>query len=95
MSSSIASSEPALNQTRLGDIPKLTDANCNKWKDSMILILSARRAYAMVTGEDPELQRLEFDLDDNYDDWKAKESEATSIITLSCSPEVWHSMQGI
>jgi hypothetical protein len=54
----------------------------------MILILSAMRAYAIVTGEDPEPQPLDFDHDDNYDDWKAKEAEAASIIRLSCSLEV-------
>jgi hypothetical protein len=46
----------------------------------MILILSAMRAYVNLTGEDPELQTLDFDHDDNDDDWKVKEAEATSII---------------
>jgi hypothetical protein len=61
----------------------------------MILILSAMRAYAIITGEDPEPQPVEVDHDDNYDDWKAKEAEAASIIRLSCSPEVWGSVKGI
>jgi len=42
----------------------------------MILILSSMRAYAIVTGDDPEPQPLDFDHDDNYDDWKANEAEA-------------------
>ena len=71
-----------------GDIPKLTHANYDKWKDDMILILSAMGAYAIVTGDDPEPQPHHFNHDDNYDDWKAKEAEAASMIRLSCSPEV-------
>jgi len=54
----------------------------------MIPILSAMREYAIVTGEDTELQPLDLHHDDNYDDWKTKEAEAASIIRLSCSPEV-------
>jgi len=61
----------------------------------MILILSAMRAYAIITGEDPEPQPLDFNHDDNYDDWKAKEAEAASIIRLSCSPEVQRIVKGI
>jgi len=53
------------------------------------------RAYAIVTGDDPELQPLDFDHDDNYDDWKAKEAEAASIIRLSCSPEVRRIIKGM
>jgi len=61
----------------------------------MILILSAMKAYAIVTGEDPEPQPLDFDHDDNYDDWKAKEAEAASIIRLSSSSEVRRFVKGI
>ena len=61
----------------------------------MILILSAMRAHAIVTGEDPEPQPLDFNHDDNHDDGKAKEAEAVSIIRLSCSPEVWRIVKGI
>jgi hypothetical protein len=61
----------------------------------MIPVLSAMRAYAIVTGDDPEPQLLDLDHDDNYDDWKAKEAEATSIIRLSCSPEVRRIVKGI
>jgi len=88
MSSSITSSDSALNTTRWGDIPKLTQANYNKWKDIMILIQSTMRAYAIVTGDDPEPQPLDFNQDNSYDDWKAKEAEAASMIRLSCSPKV-------
>jgi len=84
----MSSSKSALNKTRWGDIPKLTHDNYNEWKDDMILILSAMGAYVIVTGEDPEPQPLDFDHDDNYHDWKAKEAEAASIIRLSCSPDV-------
>ena len=61
----------------------------------MILILSAMRAYPIVTGEDPELQPVDFDHDDNYDDWKAKQVEAASMIRLSCYPEVRCIVKGI
>jgi hypothetical protein len=42
----------------------------------------------MVNGDNPEPQTLDFDHDDNYDDSKAMEAEATSMIRLSCSPKV-------
>jgi len=61
----------------------------------MRLILSSMRAYAIVTREDPELQPLDFDHDDNYDDWKAKEAQAASIFRRSCSPEVRRIVKGI
>jgi len=61
----------------------------------MILILSAIKAYAIMTGEDPEPQPLDFDHDDNYDDWKTQEAEAASIIRLSCSSEVQRIVNGI
>jgi len=91
----MTSSEPAFNKTRWGDIPKLTHDNYDEWKDDMTLILSATKAYAIVTGEDPEPQPLDFDHDDNYDDWKAKEAEAASMIRLSCSSEVRRIIKGI
>jgi len=53
------------------------------------------RAYAIVTGDDPELQPLDFDHDDNYDDWKAKEADATCMIRLSCSPAVQCIIKGM
>jgi hypothetical protein len=64
----MTSSETAFNKTKWGDILKLTHANYDEWKDDMILILSAMRAYAIVTRQDPEPQPLDFDHDDNYDD---------------------------
>jgi len=91
----MTSSEPAFNKMWRGNIPKLTHANYDEWKDDMILILSAMRAYAIVTGEDPDPQRLDFDHDDNYDDWKAKEAKAAPMIRLACSPKVWHIVKGI
>jgi len=54
----------------------------------MILVLSAMRTYTIVTRDVPEPQPLDFDHDDNYDDWEATEAEAASIIRLSCYPEV-------
>ena len=60
-----------------------------------MLILSAMKAYAIVIGDDPELQPLDFDHDDNYDDWKAKDAEAASMIRLSCSPEVRRIVKGM
>jgi len=95
MFSLIASSELAVNKTRWGDIARLTHVNYNQWKDNMILVLSAMRAYAIVTGDDPEPQPLDFDHVDNYDDWKVWEAEAACIIRLSCSPEVWCINKGI
>jgi hypothetical protein len=91
----MSSSEPAFNKSRWGDIPKLTHTNYDEWKDDMILVLSAMRAYAIVTGDDPEPQPLDFDHDDNYDDWKAKEAEAASMIRLSCSLEVRRIVKGM
>jgi hypothetical protein len=73
----------------------LTHENHDEWKDDMILTMSAMRAYAIVTGEDPEPQPLDFDQNDHYDDWKAKEADAASMIRVSCSPEVWHMVKGI
>jgi len=61
----------------------------------MILIMSAMRAYAIGSGEDPEPQPLDFDHHDNYHDWKAKEAEAASIIRLPCPPEVRRIVKGI
>jgi len=60
----------------------------------MFLILSAMKAYAIVTGEDPEPQPHDFDHDDNNGDWKAKEAEAASMIRLSCSSEVRRIVKG-
>jgi len=95
MSSSINSSEPAYNKTKWVDIRNLTHTNYDEWKDDMILILSAMRAYRIITGDNPEPQPRDFDHDDNYDDWKAKEAEAASMIRLSCSPEVWRIIKGM
>jgi len=61
----------------------------------MIPVLTDMRAYAIITGDDPEPQPIHLDYDDNYDDWKAKEVEASSIIRLSCSPEVRRIVKGI
>jgi hypothetical protein len=91
----MTSSQTAFNKPRWGDIPKLTYANYDEWTDNMILILSAMRAYAIITGDDPEPQPLDFQHDDNYDDWKAEEAEDVSMIRLSCSPDVWHIVKGM
>jgi hypothetical protein len=91
----MTSSDPAFNKTRWGDIPNLTHDNYDEWKDNMILILSAMKAYTIVTGEDPEPQPLDFDHDDNNDDWKAKEAEAAPRIRHSCSSDVRHIVKGI
>jgi hypothetical protein len=61
----------------------------------MSLILSAMKGFTLVTGEDPEPQPLDFDHDDNYDDWKPKEAEAASMIRLSCASEVRRIVKGI
>jgi hypothetical protein len=91
----MSSSEPAFNKTGTGDIPKLTHTNYDEWRHNMILILSAMKAYAMVNGDDPEPQPLDFDHDDNYDQWKAKEVESASMIRPSCSPEVRRIIKGM
>jgi hypothetical protein len=91
----MTSSEPTFKKPRWGNIPKLTHANYDEWKDDMILILSAMIAYAIVTREDPEPHPHDFDHDDNYDDWKAKEAEGATIIRLSCSPKVRRIVKGI
>jgi hypothetical protein len=46
----MTSSELAFNKTKWGNIPNLTHDNYEEWKDDMILILSAMKAYAIVTG---------------------------------------------
>jgi hypothetical protein len=91
----MSSSEPTFNKTMWGDFSTLTHTNYDDWRDNMILILSSMRAYAIVTRDDPKPQPLDCDHDDNYDDWKAKEAEAASIIRLSCSPEVWRIIKGM
>jgi hypothetical protein len=80
MPPSITSSEPAFNKTRWGDIPKLTQGNYDEWKDDMILVLPAMRTDAIITRDDPEPQRLDVDHNNNYDQRKAKEAEAESMI---------------
>jgi hypothetical protein len=91
----MSSSEPAFNKSRWGDILKLTHTNYDEWKDDMILVLSAMRTNAIVTGDDPEPQPQHFDHNDNYDDCNAKEAEAASMIRLSCSPEVRRIVKGM
>jgi len=91
----MSSYAPVFITTRWGDIPKLTYANYDYWKDDIILIISAMRAYAIVTGDDPELRLVDFKNHDNKDDWKARKAEATSMIRLSCSPEVRHIGKGM
>jgi len=91
----MSSYEPTFNKSRWGDIPKLTHTNYDKWKDDIILVLSAMRAYAIITRDDPEPQPLDFNHDYNYDDWKAKEAEAASMIRLCCSAEVRRIVKGM
>jgi len=91
----MTSSKPTFNKSWWGDIPKLTHANYDEWNDDMILILSAMRAYAIVTGDDPEPQPLDFEHDDNYDDWMAEKAEAASMIRLSYSSEVRSIVKGM
>jgi hypothetical protein len=91
----MTSSKPSLNRTRSGDIPKLTHNNYDEWKDDTILILSAMKAYAMVTGEDPEPHPLDFDHDDNLDVWQDKEAKDASMIRLACYSEARRSLKGI
>jgi len=52
-------------------------------------------AYAIVTRENPEPQPIDFDHDDNYDNWKAKDADAAFMIWHSCSPEVQRIVKGI
>jgi hypothetical protein len=91
----MSSSKPTFNKTRWGDISKLTCTNYDELRDDMILILSFMRAYAIVTGDDPEPQPLDFNSDVINNDWKAKEAEAASMIRLSCSLEVWRIVKGM
>jgi len=53
------------------------------------------RTYAMVIEDDPEPQPIDFDQDGNYDEWMAKEAEASSMIRLSSSTEVRHLVKGM
>jgi len=91
----MSSSEPAFNKSRWGDIHKLTHANYREWKDDMILILSVMIAYEIVTGDDPEPQALVFEHNNNYNDWKAKETEAVSMIRHSCFRNVRPIVRGM
>jgi len=91
----MSSSEPAFNKTRWGDIPEITHTNYDQWRDDMILNLSTMKSCAIVTGADPEPQPLDSDHDDNYDDWKAREAEAASVIRFSCSPGVHCIIKGM
>jgi len=91
----MTSSKPASNMTWWGDIPKLTHNNYDEWKDNMILILSAIREYAIISGEDSEPQPVDFHHNENYDDWKPMEVEDASTIRLSCSPYVLHIFKDI
>jgi len=61
----MTSSELAFNKIRWGNSPMLTHDNYDEWTDDILLILSAMKAYAIVTGGDPEPQPLDFDHDDN------------------------------
>lgn len=78
-----------------GNIPKLTHAHHDEWKDNVILILLVMRAYAIVTGEDHEQPPRDFDLNHNYGDWNDKEAEAVSTIRISCTLQVWCNVKGI
>jgi hypothetical protein len=95
MSSSITISESAFNKTMWGVILKLTEENYEQSTDDMILILSAIRVDTMVAGDDPDVEPLAFDFDNNCDDWKAEETQAASMIRLSHSPEVQQMVQGM
>jgi predicted hydrolase (HD superfamily) len=66
----MTSSKPTVNRSKWGDILTLTHTNYDEWRDDMIPVLSAMRAYATVVGDDPEQQLLNLDHDHNYDDWK-------------------------
>jgi hypothetical protein len=89
------SSEPILNESKQCKIPKLTHTNYDEWRDYMGPLLVALRAYEILTGDEPELQALDLDHNGNYDDWKANNTQTTSILRLSCSPEVECIAQGI
>jgi hypothetical protein len=81
--------------TRWGKYCNHTPTNHNKWKHDKTLIPLAFRADIIITAADPEPQPLDFDPNDNYDDWKAKEAEAASEIRLLYSPEVRRIMKGM
>jgi len=90
----MSSSKPTFNETNGGDILELTHANYDERRDDMIIVSTAMGAYAIITGEDPDLQPLGLNHDDNYHDWKAKAAEVSSIIRLSCAPAVWCNVNG-
>jgi hypothetical protein len=73
----------------------LTHDNYDQWKQNMIVILAAMKAYAIVSWDNPEQQSLDFDHNSNDDDWKPKHSEAASVIRLYCSPDVRHIINSI
>jgi len=55
----------------------------------MVLILPVQRANGIVTQDISAPQPLDFDLDDIYHNWKAKEENIATIITQFYSPDVW------
>jgi len=79
--------KPAVNKHRWRNIPKLAHTDHDEWEVDMILILLAMGAYAIITGEDPDLRLLDINHDNNYDTWKAQKTETASMIRLSCSSE--------
>lgn len=81
--------------SRWGNILKMTHSNNDKWKDDMILILSAMRAYTTATREDPKLQPVDVNHDEKDDDWKPEEAEAVSVIRRSYTPKVRGIVTGI
>jgi hypothetical protein len=53
------------------------------------------RLNEIVTRDDAELQHLDLDHDDNFDDSMAKEAKASFIFKPLCSPEVRRIVKGI
>jgi hypothetical protein len=90
-----SSSERILKKTAWGVSAILTYANHHEWNHDMIVILSVMKAYAILTGDDPEPQHIDFDHDGNYDHWKAKEADTVSMMSLSSSPEVRRTINGM
>jgi len=57
----------------------------------MTLVLEAKNAYDIVTGEEPEPEQIDI----HYQEWKIRAAEAKTTIHLSCSPAVQFLLRGL
>jgi len=88
-------SELAFNHIGKDDICMCNYTNNSKWKDNILLTLSAIWTFTIATGDDTVLQQLYFNYNDNYDIGEAKDADVASVSWLYRSPTVWHIVNGM